>query len=45
MTLVDPLKRASLTEVKESEWFNGPVYDHEELKKVMSEKLANVKND
>jgi serine/threonine protein kinase len=39
MLQTDPKKRASMEDVRESSWFNGPVYDKEEHKKEMKNYL------
>ncbi len=41
MIAVDPRKRISISEIKESKWYNGPVYDQEELALIMQKKLMN----
>mmetsp|Transcript_16480 Transcript_16480/g.14223 ORF Transcript_16480/g.14223 Transcript_16480/m.14223 type:complete len:333 (-) Transcript_16480:56-1054(-) len=35
MTREDPSKRPSVEQIKESEWYNGPTYDQEEVKEIM----------
>lgn len=37
MTKVNPHERASIKEIKKSKWYNGPVYNSEELKKRIDE--------
>ena len=37
MTKANPEERATLTQVKESAWFNGPVYTDEELERLMTQ--------
>lgn len=47
MTRGDVESRASMESIKKSAWFNGPIYDDKELKKVMSKKIlekARAKN-
>ena len=36
MTKFDPKDRATIKEIKESKWYNKPVYSSEELKKKIS---------
>jgi len=39
MVKKDPKERASITQIKESKWFNGPTYTQEELKAVLDKLL------
>jgi len=36
MVKYDPIERATITEIKNSEWYCGPIYTHSELKAIMS---------
>jgi len=36
MVEYNPEDRASINEIKESKWYNGPVYESHELKNVMT---------
>jgi len=39
MCQYDSSKRFTLEQVKESRWFNGPVYTNQEIEKIMKEHL------
>jgi len=33
----NPSKRATIPEIKKSEWYNGPVYNNAELRELMND--------
>ena len=37
MTSFDPRERATIEEIKASDWYNGPIYNKEELANLMAE--------
>lgn len=39
MTCIDPEKRMTIEDIRESKWFNGPIYDQNELKIVVHKEL------
>lgn len=41
MTKDNPKERISIEEIKESKWYNGPIYDKSELDRVMKRLLKN----
>lgn len=42
MTEFDPLKRANIGSIKNSNWFNGDVFSNEELQFIMTEKFKEI---
>jgi len=40
MTKIDPRKRINISEIKKSNWYNGPICNQEELSLIMQEKIA-----
>lgn len=44
MTKHNPENRATIKEIKKSKWYNGPIYHHDQLKKLMQELLPGERN-
>jgi Serine/threonine protein kinase len=45
MTRFNPLERISLSEIKESRWYQGPCYSQHEVSKVLKEIFKNIMNN
>lgn len=42
MTEFEPLKRANITDIKNSNWYNGDIFSYEELQFIMTEKFKEI---